>query len=253
MRCTVQIVLLAALGVGGATVLGAVFGFMFKKISLTFNDIVLSFAGGVMLSAAMVGLVFPALEMPVAAPAITVTLGIFAGALVLHAMDMALPLLYRAAGLGSEVAREGRSDGVLLLVAAMAIHNLPEGLAAGVGFGTDNMAGALAVAMGIALQNIPEGMVIIAPMLGAGISRGRTFLIALSTGVIEVIGTVLGYYATALSEAILPFALSFAAGTMLFVVAHEMIPSTHREGGSRAPTYALLLGFCLMLLLNSYL
>ena len=134
---------------------------------------------------------------------------------------------------------------------AIGIHNLPEGIAAGVGFGTGNAAEAMLIALGIALQNVPEGMVIIGPMLAAGISAGRTFVIALITGLVEVVGTLLGFFAVSLSAAILPFALAFAGGTMLYVISDEMIPETH--GSERGATYALLAGFCLMLAMSFYL
>ena len=107
---------------------------------------------------------------------------------------------------------------------------------------------ALIIAGGIALQNIPEGMVIIAPMLAAGIHPRKTFLIAVITGFIEVIGTFIGYFAVSLSTAILPFALAFAGGTMLYVISDEMIPETHAHGSERGATYALLVGFCIMLI-----
>ena len=131
---------------------------------------------------------------------------------------------------------------------AIAIHNLPEGIAAGVSFGIEgNEVEALVIAGGIALQNIPEGMVIIAPMIAAGMSRKRTFVIALATGAIEVVGTLFGYFAASISTVILPFALAFAGGTMLYVISDEMIPETHSHGCERAATYALLIGFCVML------
>jgi ZIP family zinc transporter len=136
---------------------------------------------------------------------------------------------------------------VLLFVTAIAIHNLPEGIAAGVGFGSGNTNDALLIAGGIALQNIPEGMVIIGPMLSAGVSPRRTFFIAMLTGLVEVAGTLLGYFAVSLASAILPFALAFAGGTMLYVISDEMIPETHAHGQQRGATYALLVGFCLML------
>ena len=130
---------------------------------------------------------------------------------------------------------------------AIAIHNLPEGIAAGVGFGSGNEAQALFIAGGIALQNIPEGMVIIGPMLAAGVSPKKTLVCALLTGVVEVVGTLIGYFAVSFSAAILPFALAFAGGTMIYVVSDEMIPETHAHGCQRGATYALLVGFCLML------
>ena len=142
---------------------------------------------------------------------------------------------------------------VLLFVMAIAIHNLPEGIAAGVGFGTGDTEGALLIAAGIALQNIPEGMVIIAPMLAAGMSHGRTFVAALLTGVVEVVGTLLGFFAVSISTAVLPFALAFAGGTMLYVISDEMIPETHAHGCERGATYSLLAGFCLMLIMDVFL
>jgi len=249
-----DMVLLTALGVGGATVVGAVIGFVFKKISHTFSDLVLSFAAGVMLAAAVIGLILPSLDYG-GSYAIWITIaGIMCGAIFLNILDKIVPHLHRLAGVDQEVHPEktDKLNKVLLFVLAIAIHNLPEGIAAGVGFGTGNTSEAFLIAAGIALQNIPEGMVIIGPMLAAGMSPGRTFLIAMFTGVIEVVGTMLGFFAVNVSTAILPFALAFAGGTMIYVISDEMIPETH-HGGERGATYALLIGFCLMLLMSFYL
>lgn len=250
-----QIVLLTALGVGGATVVGAVLGFLFKKISHAFSDIVLAFAAGVMLAAAVVGLILPSLEYGGKMPMLVTVVGIFCGALCLNLLDRLVPHLHRLSGVDQEAhpAQTAQLNKVLLFVMAIAIHNLPEGIAAGVGFGTGDTGEALTIAAGIALQNIPEGMVIIAPMLAAGMSRGRTFVIALVTGLIEVAGTLLGYFAVSLSSAVLPFALAFAGGTMLYVISDEMIPETHAHGCERGATYSLLAGFCLMLAMSFYL
>jgi ZIP family zinc transporter len=136
----------------------------------------------------------------------------------------------------------------LLFVTAIAIHNLPQGIAAGVRYGSGDTAQALIIAGGIALQNIPEGMVIIGPMLAAGVKPKRTFLLAMITGVVEVIGTFIGYFAVSVATAILPFALAFAGGTMLYVISDEMIPETHSHGHERGATYALLVGFSVMLI-----
>ncbi len=250
-----QMVWLTALGVGGATVIGAVLGFVFKKISHKFSDAVLGFAAGVMLAAAVIGLILPSLESegPLALP-ITV-LGIFCGALCLSLLDKLIPHLHRLVGVDTETHGEGneRVGKILLFVLAIGIHNLPEGIAAGVGFGVGNVAEALAVAGGIALQNIPEGMVIIAPLLAAGVGKGKTFLLAAATGVIEVVGTFIGYFAVSISAVILPFALAFAGGTMLYVISDEMIPETHAHGNERSATYALLFGFCLMLAMDYFI
>mgnify|MGYP003293934949 FL=1 len=250
-----QLVLMTALGVGGATVIGAVLGFAFKKISHTFSDLVLAFAAGVMLAAAVIGLVLPSLEYGSGHTALPVTiLGIFCGALCLNLLDRVVPHLHRLAGVEQESHPDKATqlNKVLLFVMAIAIHNLPEGIAAGVGFGTGNDAEALTIAAGIALQNIPEGMVIIAPMLAAGMTPRRTFLAALATGLVEVLGTLLGFFAVTLSSAILPFALAFAGGTMLYVISDEMIPETHHDNAGGV-TYALLAGFCLMLAMSYYL
>ncbi len=248
-----KIVLLTALGVGGATIIGALLGFCIKNISHRFQDLVLSFAAGVMLAAAVIGLVLPSLEHGNSVP-VTV-IGIFSGALCLNWMDKMVPHLHRLAGVDQESHPGGteKLNKVLLFVMAIAIHNLPEGIAAGVGFGTDNTGEAITIAAGIALQNIPEGMVIIAPMLAAGMSRSRTLIVASFTGVVEVVGTLLGYFAVTVSAAVLPFALAFAGGTMLYVISDEMIPETHAHGEERGATYMLLAGFCLMLAMSYYL
>lgn len=253
-----EIVLLTALGVGGATVIGAAVGFCFKKISHKFNDIILSFAAGIMLAAAVLGLIIPSLEYGEEMAgnfAILITVaGIFLGALVISLLDRLVPHIHQPDGTENEEHQpSGRIDKVMLFVLAIAIHNLPEGIAAGVGFGSGNNAEAFMIAAGIALQNIPEGMVIIAPMLASGISPKKTFLYASLTGLVEVIGTFIGYFAVSFSSAVLPFALAFAGGTMLYVISDEMIPETHEHGYQRAATYSLLFGFSVMLLMDFFL
>lgn len=243
-----KMVLLTALGVGGATVFGSVIGFLFKKISHRFSDIVLAFAAGVMLAAAVLGLIIPSVEYGGKFGLLITVAGIFTGAICLNLIDKLVPHMHRLMGVDSEThPATANVNKVLLFVAAIAIHNLPEGIAAGVSFGSGNTADALLIAGGIALQNIPEGMVIIAPMLSAGVSPRRTFLCALATGLVEVIGTLLGYFAVSLASAVLPFALAFAGGTMLYVISDEMIPETHAHGSECGATYSLLAGFCLML------
>jgi len=252
-----QLVLITALGVGGATVIGALIGFLVKRIPHRFNDAVLGFAAGVMLAAAVLGLIVPSLEYGGAHGVWITIAGVLMGAVFLNAIDRLVPHLHSLAGIGEDHERHPEAvaqlNRVLLFVAAIAIHNLPEGVAAGVSFGTGNVSDALTVAAGIALQNIPEGMVIIAPMLSAGVSRRRTFMIALSTGLVEVVGTLFGYLAVNVATFILPFALAFAGGTMLYVISDEMIPETHAHGFERGATYALLIGFCVMLAMDFYM
>ena len=243
-----EMVLLTAIGVGGATIIGAVIGFLFKEISHRFSDIVLSFAAGVMLAAAVLGLILPSVEYGGKWGLLITVIGIFAGAICLSLIDKLVPHLHKLMGTEDTEAHPGADvSKILLFVMAIAIHNLPEGIAAGVGFGAGDPSQALMIAGGIALQNIPEGMVIIGPMLAAGISPRKTFVCAAMTGVVEVVGTLIGYFAVSLASAILPFALAFAGGTMLYVISDEMIPETHAHGHERGATYALLVGFCLML------
>lgn len=246
-----EIVLLTALGVGGATVIGAVIGFIFKNISHKFSDVVLSLAAGIMLAAAVLGLIIPSLEYGGKFAILITVAGIITGAVCMKLVDVLVPHLHKMSG--SDIEQHGRNksiDKVLLFVLAIAIHNFPEGIAAGVGFGAGNDSEAFLIAAGIALQNIPEGMVIIAPMLATGMKPGKTFVIAAMTGVVEVLGTLLGYFAVSVAHFILPFALSFAGGTMLYVISDEMIPETHSHGAESGATFALIAGFCIMLVMD---
>ncbi len=244
------IVVLTALGVGGATVIGSLIGFAFKKLSHRFSDIILSFAAGVMLAAAVLGLILPSLDYGGKWGLLITVAGIFVGAVGLNVIDKLVPHLHKLVGPDLEDHNNANLSKILLFVLAIGIHNLPEGIAAGVGFGAGDTTQALMIAAGIALQNIPEGMVIIAPMLAAGVSKGKTLAIAMATGLVEVVGTFIGYFAVNIATAILPFALAFAGGTMLYVISDEMIPETHAHGSQRGATYALLVGFCVMLAMD---
>lgn len=243
-----NMVLLTAVGVGGATVIGSLIGFIFKDMSHKFSDIVLSFAAGVMLAAAVLGLILPSIDYGGNYGLIITITGIFAGAFCLNVIDKIVPHLHKMVGPDLEPHNNANLSKVLLFVTAIAIHNLPEGIAAGVSFGTEDISQALMIAGGIALQNIPEGMVIIGPMLASGVPPKKTFICAIMTGLVEVLGTLVGYFAVSIASQILPFALAFAGGTMLYVISDEMIPETHAHGCQQGATYALLAGFCLMLI-----
>ena len=243
-----EIVLLTALGVGSATIFGSIIGFVFKKVSHKFSDIVLAFAAGVMLSAAVLGLIIPSVNYGGKYGLLITTAGIFTGAVCLNLIDKVVPHLHKMVGSDIEPHNNVKLSKVLLFVTAIAIHNLPEGIAAGVSFGSDDTAHAIMIAGGIALQNIPEGMVIIGPLLASGVTPHKTFICAMITGLVEVSGTLLGYFAVSFASTILPFALAFAGGTMLYVISDEMIPETHAHGSERGATYALLVGFCVMLI-----
>ena len=244
------IVFLTALGVGGATMLGAVGGYCFRGAAQRAgSETVLSFAAGIMLSAAVAGLILPSLESGGVWAVLVTSAGILCGAAFLLLLERLAARMQRLSGLGGDGASSPQRQRVLLFVAAMAIHNLPEGLAAGVGFGTEDIPRALAIAGGIALQNLPEGMVLIAPMLHVGVPPRRTLLLAMSTGVVEIAGTLLGFATASLSAAVLPFLLAFAGGAMLYIICDDMIPACR---GSKNLT-ALLLGFCFMLAMDFYL
>lgn len=236
-------VLLTAAFVGGATIFGGGVGLLFSGIGKRANDAMLSFAAGVMLSASILGLILPSLESGVA----VCIIGIFLGALTVNLLDLPLPYLMKRKSEGDDKIRR-----VLLFVMAIALHNLPEGIAAGVGLGTGDSMGGIMIAVAIAVQNIPEGIIVTVSMRSVGARGSRAFLISALTGVIEIFGTCLGYFAVGLSQAALPLILSLAGGTMLYVISEEMIPESHSSGG-RAPTYFLLLGFSFMLLLNAIL
>lgn len=247
-----QLALITALGVGGATIIGVLIGFLFQKVPHKFNDAILGFAAGIMLAAAIIGLIMPSLEEG----NIWITaMGILSGAIFLNLADKITPHLHHITGVDQETHSESQKNlnRVMLFVMAIAIHNLPEGIAAGVGFGSENIGNAITVAVGIALQNIPEGMIIVSPLIMAGISRTRVFLIASFTGIIEIIGTLIGFTAVSAATAILPFALAFAGGTMIYVVSDEMIPETHSHGYERMATYSLIFGFITMLLMDFYI
>lgn len=247
-----QLAMLTALGVGGATIFGVIIGFLFQKVPHKFNDAILGFAGGIMLAAAILGLIIPSLDEG----NIWITvLGILSGAVFLNFADKVTPHLHRITGMDQEAHSDEQSsiNKVMLFVMAIAIHNLPEGIAAGVGFGSENIGNAITVAIGIALQNIPEGMIIVSPLIMAGMKKTRVFLIATFTGVIEIVGTMIGFTAVTVATAILPFALAFAGGTMIYVVSDEMIPETHSHGYERMATYSLLFGFITMLIMDFYI
>lgn len=249
-----RMVLLTALGIGGATLIGAAIGFCVKNVSHKVNDMILSFAAGIMLAAAVNGLIAPAFELVEGIKILVPVIGIFVGAIFLNLMDRLTPHLHKLTGTDEEEHANNKNlSRALLFVMAVAIHNLPEGLAAGVGFGNEDVSAAITVAVGIALQNIPEGIVTVSPLVMSGVSRGRAFLLAAATGMIEVLGTLLGFYVAGLSQAILPFALAFAGGTMLYIISDEMIPETHSHGYERISTYSMLVGFTLMIVMDMVL
>lgn len=249
-KTALDIVVLTALCVGGATAFGAFIGFLTRGIPEAIGDGLMAFAAGVMLAASVNGLIIPAYESVDGPEMLVPTAGLMLGALCIDLMDKTVPGIQRLMGCKSD---DESTRGVVLFVLAIAVHNLPEGIAAGVGFGTENMADAMLIAVGIALQNLPEGMVLVTPMMSVGMKPRLAFLCAATTGVLEIAGTFIGYFASSLSERLLPLLLSLAGGAMLYVISDEMIPELHSGGEKKKATYALLGGFSLMMVINGIL
>lgn len=244
---------ISAAGLCGATIIGSILGFTIKELPHKWNDTVLGFCAGIMLAASTLGLIVPAFAST--QQWWWVAIGVMAGAYFLNLLDYVTPHLHHITGIDAEEHRNNATiNHVLLFVMAIALHKLPEGMAAGVSMaGSEQGTADWAVSFGIALQNVPEGMVIIAPLLMAGVRPLRTFVISLAIGLLEIIGVWLGYGLGNMSQALLPVMLGFAGGAMLYVTSDEMIPETHAHGFQKQATYALLLGFMTLLLLEQVL
>lgn len=243
---------ICAAGLFGATIIGAVLGFTVKNLSHRANDMILGFCTGVMLAASVVGLIMPAFDQSPSSHWWIIAISVMGGAMFLNILDLVTPHLHHLTGIDPEEhSHNSTINRILLFVTAIALHKLPEGMAAGVSM-SDVADGTVswAVSFGIALQNIPEGMVVIAPLLLAGVSRMRTFVISVAIGLLEVTGVLAGFTLGSLSSALLPSMLAFAGGAMLYVTSDEMIPETHAHGYQKQATYALILGFITLILLE---
>lgn len=245
---------IASLLAGMATGLGALPAFFFKKISRNFLNTALGGSAGVMLAATSFSLIIPGIEtgdlLWPGKGVYAVVFGILSGALVLDLIDKWLPHEHFIKG------PEGPSSNlkrIWLFVIAITIHNFPEGMAVGVGFGSGDISSGISLAIGIGIQNMPEGLAVALPLLGLGYSRWKAFFIAASTGLVEPVGGILGAGAVTVFHPVLPFALAFAAGAMLFVISDEIIPETHSRGKSRQATYGVMIGFVIMMALDNLL
>ncbi|MDR3160923.1 MAG: ZIP family metal transporter [Spirochaetaceae bacterium] len=252
--------LLSTLFTYGLTALGAAAVFFFKTIDRRILDGMLGFAGGVMIAASFWSLLQPAITMaesmgiPSWFPAVA---GFTAGGIFLRLVDRLLPHLHIEYPLQDAEGPKTNWGRSALLVLAITIHNIPEGLAVGVGFaavaaGIPGMGftGALALALGIGLQNFPEGAAVSIPLRRDGMSRLRAFWYGQLSGLVEPFAGVLGAALVFFIRPILPYALSFAAGAMIFVVAEEVIPESHRQGNEHIATAGLMAGFALMMALD---
>ena len=242
---------ISAAGLSLAPIIGSVIGFLVKSLPHKWNDAVLGFCAGVMLAASTVGLILPAAQDAGSGRWWLILIGVILGMLLLNVLALVTPHLHKLTGLEEEEHRNNASlNHVLLVVLAIALHKLPEGIAAGVGFNAADSTDAWAVTLGIAIQNVPEGMVVIAPLLIAGVSKIRTFIISLAIALLEVVGVWIGYGMGAISPILLPVMLALAGGAMLYVVSDEMIPETHAHGYQKLATYALVLGFVSLVFLE---
>lgn len=263
MNCIVFYALLATLGTWLVTALGAATVVLFKSLNPKILNLMLGFAAGVMIAASFWSLLQPAIERAEAAgnmPAYLVaTLGFLCGALFMWGSDKCVTYAQRRSALapGEKNARLNR---IILLVLSITLHNIPEGLAVGVAFGAlknggytpEALMGAVTVAVGIGLQNFPEGAAVSLPLRREGCSRRKSFFIGQASGIVEPIAGVLGALLAVYMEAVLPFALSFAAGAMILVAVHELIPECQRNQKAQpyTATMGIVTGFALMMLLD---
>jgi ZIP family zinc transporter len=237
---------IAASSIAGlATGAGALPVLFTKNVSDRLLDIMLGFSAGIMLAATFFSLIIPAIDMSSVWIAV---LGIILGAITLHLVDRFIPHFHPM--LGAE-GPSSRLSKVWLFALAITIHNFPEGLAVGVSFGSGDVAAGLVVAMAIGLQNMPEGLAVALPLLREGYSRRRSLWYGTLTGLVEPVGGLLGVALVSVFHPILPWALAFAAGAMLFVVSDEIIPESHRKGFEREATFGLMAGFVIMMILDT--
>jgi ZIP family zinc transporter len=253
--------LLATIFTWSVTALGASLVFFFKTINRKVLDAMLGFAAGVMIAASFWSLLAPAIEMSEAngtvASWIPAVVGFLLGGVFLRGIDLVLPHLH----LGEPIEN---AEGVhtswrrsVLLVLAIALHNIPEGLAVGVAFGavaynlpSATLAGAIALAIGIGIQNFPEGAAVSVPLRREGMSRRKCFWYGQLSGAVEPVAGVIGAAAVLLMRPLLPYALSFAAGAMIFVVVEELIPESQAEKNTDIATLGAMLGFAVMMALD---
>ncbi len=252
--------LLATLFTWFLTALGAAGVFFKKDISRKTLDLMLGFAAGVMIAASYWSLLNPSIEMaeklgqPGWLPA---SVGFLLGGFFLRVVDKILPHLHKDLAMEEAEGVKTSLRRTTLLVLAITIHNFPEGLAVGVAFGavssgleSATLAGAISLAIGIGIQNFPEGLAVSVPLRREGLSRGKSFFLGQVSAIVEPVAGVLGAFAVYYTQPILPYALSFAAGAMIFVVVEEVIPVAQRSGNTDMATMGTLLGFTIMMVLD---
>ena len=239
--------------VGGSTVAGVFLGLFVRRIPHRLNDVILGFAAGIMLAAAVFGLVTPAFGGPGGGLLLAVA-GTFCGAGFASLLDRVVPHLHRIAGIDAETHRtNGTIDKTLLFVAAIALHKIPEGLATGASFAAGDVGDAITVAGSITLQNIPEAVVIVAPLFAIGLTPARVMCISFAVASVSVASVLAGCMLAGFFADAMPFMLAAAGGAMLYVISDEMIPETHSHGYEKPATFALISGFVLVVIIQRLL
>jgi ZIP family zinc transporter len=244
----------ASVAAGAATAAGAAAVLFIRRLSEPLNDAMLGFAAGVMLAASFLSLIVPGLKYSEAVlgnatlAATVMVVAVMSGAIVLSLINRYAPHEHFVLGIKGIDRPELRR--IWLFVIAITLHNFPEGLAVGVGYGGGDIASGTVLAIGIGLQNIPEGLAVAAALLSHGYSRGACFAIGAATGFVEPVGGLLGVTAVTIFAPLLPWGLGFAAGAMLFVVSNEIVPETHRRGHEELATFGLMVGLALMMFLD---
>ncbi|MDD5953546.1 MAG: ZIP family metal transporter [Oscillospiraceae bacterium] len=263
MNSVVLMALVATLGTWAVTALGAATVVFFKSPNQKILNLMLGFAAGVMIAASFWSLLQPAIERAEAMPGLpayaVATLGFLFGALFLWGSDKAVSCARRMAR-RTQGQPSGRVNRIIMLVLSITLHNIPEGLAVGVAFGTlhtggfttENLMGAITIAIGIGLQNFPEGAAVSIPLRREGFSRKKSFFFGQASGLVEPVAGVIGALLVVSVEAILPYALSFAAGAMVLVAVHELIPECQQNQKEQPyfATMGIILGFAVMMLLD---
>ena len=242
------------------TACGAATVFFKKHMSRKMLDAMLGFAGGVMVAASYWSLLAPAIQISADLPTpvwFPPAVGFALGSLFLFAIDKILPHLHVYGAVEEAEGIKTTWDRSILLVLAITLHNIPEGLAVGVAFGgaaaglkSASLTGAIALAIGIGIQNFPEGVAVAMPLRREGVSRGKSFWFGQLSAVVEPIGGVVGAALVLVALPLLPYALSFAAGAMIYVVIEEVIPESQKEKNTDIATLAFLLGFIVMMVLD---
>lgn len=240
----------AGLFVISASIAGSLLGLVFKNISHRLNDMMLGFASGVMLTAAFSGLLPTAFSAPGAFSISLGVLGVIVGAILISLIDRFVPHIHFDYGEMRESQKKSHINRVLLLVIAIAIHNIPEGLATGIVFSDGLTDNAMMVAVSMAIQKIPEGLIVAVPLLGMGLKKGKTILISIGIAFMMLPGIIIGVFLGTLPPLMVTFFYAFTFGAIVYVVSDEIIPESHEHGYQKSATFSLISGILIVILIQ---